>query len=268
MGVFRKEKCLATPLGAYMSLNPTLAKILAPAYAPCVEFQCACTEMRWIPSQGRVPRGFFGASGLIEDVEIVLVFAEPGNPYAGECHTGIESAYKFASIGFEIGKDLFHRNVRAILEMCWPWLTFEQRMQRAWLTESVLCSAPKEGGSVSVAASRACGQRYLLDQLRLFPSNLLKYSKARRVGARGLQDSTGNQRFCRPGAPTGRFLQQPPRALVVALGSKAAGRLKSLGVVNFVRAHAASPPGCNLQGAQPSWKRIADELHLRRKRLA
>jgi prepilin-type N-terminal cleavage/methylation domain-containing protein len=42
-------------------------------------------------------------------------------------------------------------------------------------------------------------------------NSLLKYSKARRVGARGLQESSGNQRFCRPGALTGRFLQQPPK---------------------------------------------------------
>jgi hypothetical protein len=44
------------------------------------------------------------------------------------------------------------------------------------------------------------------------PHSLLKYSKARRVGARGLQCSARNQRFCRPGALTGRFLQHPPKA--------------------------------------------------------
>ena len=47
-------------------LSPSLEKILAPAYKPCVEF-CpgrACHgEMRWEPSAGHVPRGFLGACG-------------------------------------------------------------------------------------------------------------------------------------------------------------------------------------------------------------
>ncbi len=39
-------------------------------------------------------------------------------------------------------------------------------------------------------------------------SSLLKNSKERRVRARGLHNLTGNHGICRPGAPTGRFLQQ------------------------------------------------------------
>jgi hypothetical protein len=35
-------------------------------------------------------------------------------------------------------------------------------------------------------------------------NSLLESSNARRVGARGLQDCTGHQQFCRPGALTGR----------------------------------------------------------------
>jgi hypothetical protein len=207
-------------LSTSMALNPTLAALLAPAYAPCVEFQRACVEMRWNPDQGHVPRGFLGAAGSLEEVELVLVFAEPGDPHDGERHTGLESAYKYATFGFGTGKDLFHRNVRNILSMCWPTLSFEEQMRKVWLTESVLCSAKKEGGSVSVSASQACGQRYLLAQLSLFP-----------------------------------------KALVVALGSKAANRLRTLGVVNFVAAYAAAPPGCNKREAMPSWERIPHELH-------
>jgi len=83
-----------------MNLNPKLATVLAPAYAPCLEFQRACTEMRWDPSQGHVPRGSLGATGSLEEVELVLVFAEPGDPHAGEQHSGLESAYKYATFGF------------------------------------------------------------------------------------------------------------------------------------------------------------------------
>jgi hypothetical protein len=101
------------------------------------------------------------------------VFAEPGNPHDGESHSGIQSAYEYAGSCFMASKDLFHKKVRKILDICWPALTFEQQMRKAWLTESVLCSAKREGGSVSNAASRACGQRYLRQQLALFPSALV-----------------------------------------------------------------------------------------------
>ena len=39
-------------------------------------------------------------------------------------------------------------------------------MRKVWMTESVLCSAKKEGGSVGVSASRSCGERYLRAQLQ------------------------------------------------------------------------------------------------------
>ena len=207
-----------------MHLNPTLSALLAPAYAPCVEFERACTEMRWKPEQGHVPRGFLGAAGSIEEVELVLVFAEPGDPHEGEHHVGIETAYRYATFGFSTGKDLFHRNVRKILSMCWPTLSFEEQMRKVWLTESVLCSARKEGGFVSVAASRACGQRYLLAQLALFPN-----------------------------------------ALIVALGSKAARRMEAIGIVGFIAAYAAAPPGCNRREAQSSWEAVAHELRRRQR---
>lgn len=41
------------------------------------------------------------------------------------------------------------------------------------MTESVLCSATKEGGSVSAAAARECGKRYLAAQLELLPHALI-----------------------------------------------------------------------------------------------
>lgn len=99
-----------------------------------------------------MPRGFLGAAGSLEEVELVMVFAEPGDPHEGERHEGMTTAYDYATFGFSTGKDLFHRNVREILSLCWPEMSFEQQMRKVWLTESVLCSARKEGGSVSVRA--------------------------------------------------------------------------------------------------------------------
>jgi len=176
--------------------------------------------MRWNPSQGHVPRGFLGAAGALSEVELVLVFAEPGDPHESETHEGLTSAYRYATYAFETGKDQFRRNVRTILDSCWPGLSFVDQMKKVWMTESVLCSATKEGGSVSVAAASECGRRYLAKQLELLP-----------------------------------------HALVVALGSKAQKRLRSIGFTKFLPAFAVAPPWCNFFRAQESWDRISIELH-------
>ena len=69
-----------------MQLNSSLIEILSPAYR-CPEFDGPCAgEMRWQPQAGHVPRGFAGAAGLIEDVELILLVAEPGDPRYGEAH--------------------------------------------------------------------------------------------------------------------------------------------------------------------------------------
>jgi hypothetical protein len=156
-----------------MTLNPSIAKILEPAYGPCPAFSGPCTEMRWDPPGGHVPRGFHGACGSLEEIELVLVFAEPGNPYPGENHTAIASTFRFLSCTQEIGPDQFHRNVKAILDSCWPQLTYEKQLRKVWMTESVLCSAPVEGGPVGRAASLECGRRYLLPHLNLLPHALV-----------------------------------------------------------------------------------------------
>ncbi|AZT85825.1 hypothetical protein EHN06_08910 [Marinobacter sp. NP-4(2019)] len=129
--------------------------------------------MRWKPSHGHVPRGFLGAAGSLTEIELVLVFAEPGDPHDGETHNGLRSAYSYATYAFETGKDQFHRNVRAILDSCWPELSFEEQMKKVWMTESVLCSAKRECGSVSAAATGECGRRYLIKQLELMPHALV-----------------------------------------------------------------------------------------------
>lgn len=156
-----------------MTLAPALRSILQPAYGPCPGFAAACTEMRWHPEAGHVPRGFFGAAGEATEVELVLVVAEPGDPNAGEYHAGIETAYDYATEAFRAGRDLFHRNVRSIMDMCWPGMSFDQQSRKVWLTESVLCSAGSEGAHVSQRVSIECGGRYLLPQLRLFPDSLI-----------------------------------------------------------------------------------------------
>jgi hypothetical protein len=188
--------------------------------------------MKWDPANGHVPRGFCGGIGDLEEVELVLVFAEPGVPHELERHAPsgtpleqISSAAEYAYNCFQNGKDQFHRNVRGVIDSCYPKMTFEEQMRRVWITDSVLCSAPLEGGSVKSAVAKQCRLLYLERQLRLFP-----------------------------------------KALVVALGSKAAQRLR--GIQGVLNVGAAAPPGCNQSSVRASWDQIPQRLSdLRSRRL-
>ena len=62
--------------------NKALSSILRPAFKPCAGFDGACKDVaQWKPERGHVPRGFVGALGSTDEVEVVLLIAEPGNPY-------------------------------------------------------------------------------------------------------------------------------------------------------------------------------------------
>ncbi len=156
--------------------NAALKAIFLPAFAPCDSFGRDCSTMGWDPARGHIPRGFFGATGDLEDVRLVLVCAEPGDPHPSESHSGdspeemFRSAYDYAYDCFKAGTDLFHRNVRLILNLCFPGTTFDEQMRHAWVTESVLCSARIEGGNVPTVTARACRARYLERQLELLPN--------------------------------------------------------------------------------------------------
>jgi hypothetical protein len=153
--------------------HPELIRILGPAYQPCPAFRTACISMRFSPENGHVPRGFCGATGSLDEVELVLVVAEPGDPQEGEAHTGLFSAYEYATRFFGTAEDLYGKNVRKILAMCWPNLSFAEQMRKVWITESVLCSAKSECASIPATVELECASRYLLDQLKLFPDALV-----------------------------------------------------------------------------------------------
>jgi len=128
----------------------------------------------------------------LHDVELVMVCAEPGDPHAQESHSGaspleqLQSTYAYSYKCLRDGKDLFHRNIRRILDSCFPNQSFDQQLRRVWITDSVKCSASKEGGSVPVAVARECRDRFLLRELALFPNAVVaalgKKAAARLVG--------------------------------------------------------------------------------------
>ena len=48
-----------------MRLHTTLEQILTPAYDPCQEFSNSCKELRWVPQDVHVPRGFLGLAAIL-----------------------------------------------------------------------------------------------------------------------------------------------------------------------------------------------------------
>ena len=43
-------------------------------------------EAIWYPKNGNIPRGFLGATGKVKEVEVIMVFAEPSEPYGNESY--------------------------------------------------------------------------------------------------------------------------------------------------------------------------------------
>lgn len=170
-------------------MQTELAAVLAPAYQPCAHLSGACAGMCWSPASGHVPRGFCGATGSLREVKLVLVVAEPGDPHPGERHNGLDSALAYTESALRDGTDLFHRNVRALIDLCFPGQEVTEQLRQTWITESVLCSASTEGGNVPAVSWRACGATFLRPQLSLFPGavKVALGSKARdRMSALGL----------------------------------------------------------------------------------
>lgn len=206
--------------------NARLLDILEEACSPCPEFEDRCTSMRWAPEEGHVPRGFLGATGCLSEVELVLVVAEPGDPQPEESYDAgqsprelLESVCRYVQRSLVEGKDLFHRNLRSIMDLCFPEAEVETQLRRTWITESVLCSADEEGGHVSAKVCRACGSRYLRRQLDLFSDPV--------IGA------------------LGNKAQKRLRKHVPGIGRG-----------DFVEGYSVAPPGCNFDGAEESWHEI------------
>ena len=128
------------------------------------------------PASGHIPRGYTGGFGDVADIRLVVCVAEPGNPKPGESYvenmsaellvddivTGVADAYSK-------GAAAFHRNIRFILDCCWPNLSLDEQLKRTWITETTLCSAPVSTGQILQKVEQECIKRYLKPQLHLLP---------------------------------------------------------------------------------------------------
>jgi hypothetical protein len=69
--------------------NDALIDLLLLALSPCDGFSNSCNRyVRWDPQQGHIPRGYIGGTGTIVDIRLILVTAEPGDPADGETYIG------------------------------------------------------------------------------------------------------------------------------------------------------------------------------------
>lgn len=207
--------------------NEQIRSVMLDAYRPCRNFG-KCREAKWDPEHGQLPRGFLGATGEPEDVEVVMVFAEPGHPHDGEgydAHSGPESllrsGMRYTYNCYQSGTDQIHKNVRWFMSEIYPGLTFDQQLRRVWLTEGRLCSIDKKTGSTT---DRTCASNHLVHQIKALP-----------------------------------------KATVVAFGWKAQRYLEGIGIC-FIRAYALSRPGCNRTEARPSWRAAIKQIAARSSR--
>ena len=139
-----------------------LLDTLIPAYAPCKGFSGKCRGVaRWCPTVGHFPRGFIGAFGDLEEVQLVIVVAEPGDPFTSD-RLGravsplalIAETCRATFDSYDKGKDQFHRNVRFLLNCVFREMPLKQQLVRTWITEFELSRVPRRDAVPAARASR------------------------------------------------------------------------------------------------------------------
>ena len=160
--------------------NEDLFEVLASAYGPCRHMLThggGCLESQWKPAAGHVPRGFLGATGERDKVELVMVLAEPGDPKRTETYVdGLDPADMVRRVVDFVHWTYVDRNgivqcvVRWFLDRLFCGMDFDDQLRRVWITQSRLCSLDKSGARYREPLYRLCRDDYLAAQLRLLPS--------------------------------------------------------------------------------------------------
>lgn len=211
--------------GAVRLPKDRILSVMLDAYQPCPNFG-TCREAKWDPESGHVPRGILGATRDPADVETVMVFSEPGHPLPGEGHD-VTSA---------------------------PRALLQSAMQHTY-------NCYKTG-----VDQFHRNVRWFLSQLHpdLSFDEQLRYVWLTEGRLCSIDDEIGRttDRTC-----ASRYLVRQievlPRATVVAFGRKAQHYLRGIGV-DFVSAHALSPPGANFPQARPTWQAAIEKVRDRR----
>ena len=187
-----------------------------------------CPEAIWHPKNGNIPRGFLGATGKAEEVKVIMVFAEPGEPHGNESYDPnmdskslMESCINHTYTSMKNGTDQFHRNVKWFLNELFPRKSLTEQLRHIWLTEGRLCSIADEIGK---ASNKVCASHFLKRQIELMSN-----------------------------------------ATVIPFGGKARDALKSIRTQYVDGVYALAPPGANHKPARPSWEKAIDIVKSKRK---
>lgn len=189
-----------------------LRQVFQDAY-PCQHLRGACTGMCYKPELGHLPRGYTGALGKLREVELVLILAEPGNPPPGQevypakadTPSRIVEVASGVAVALADESSSFHKNLRIILNACWPSASLKDQLRKTWITESVLCSARKSTGHIPRPSELACTDSYLRKQLALLPGRYivtLGRKAAQRVYLLGIRPDFEAAAPGRPGGNT------------------------------------------------------------------
>lgn len=190
----------------------SLVNVLLPALAPCRHLEGACRNFAaWNPACGDMPRGFGGANGCCEAVRLVLVTAEPGSPGDSESYGGAPAAMLTDHLRFfehtlrhdalrRAGRGApFHRNLRVILDLCWPVMSLDQQLAVSWITNAVKCTPSR--GKIGNASS-TCVSSYAAREIGALPHAYviaLGHAANRRLKAAGVRvDQFGQHPSARP----------------------------------------------------------------------
>lgn len=213
-----------------MKTAQPLLDLLLPAYAPCRHFVGACANAcTWQPERGFVPCAFGGANGSLNDVKLVIITAEPGDPpddanYGGTATDMLHNSLRLFTEAMQRGgleregrPTSFHRNMRQILNCFWPSESLSEQLRKTWTTNAVLCPAKVSGGPHFKRVEEACTATYLAPQLALFPGAFVFVlgNKSRdRLAAVGLRfDAVGRH-------PSARVSDTDKRASWLAAAEK------------------------------------------------
>jgi hypothetical protein len=209
--------------------NPQMIELLKTFYQPCSNFGI-CPEAQWNPKLGQIPRGFIGCTGELDEVETIMVLAEPGHPnpekesYEAELtpEEFIQKSMNYGLCSLKNGRTPFYDNVRWFIDQLYPGASVEEWSKKIWKTQSRFCSIDQEIGTVSGPNKSLCAEELLMPQINLLPN-----------------------------------------ATTVLFGGKARKRIGPL-IPNSISAYALAPPGANHQPARPSWLRAIEIIECKR----
>ena len=160
--------------------HPELIDVLRHAYLPCSNIDVCdgvCPEAKWRPAEGHIPRGFLGATGDLEEVELVMLCDQPGRPHKGEVYDAdpkadptelLLASVQYAHKCFSACEYQFHQNARWFMKKRYSKLSFDEQLRRVWVTQSRLCSIANGN-----ERDPTCAKRYLASQIDLLPKAMV-----------------------------------------------------------------------------------------------